>query len=168
MRDGDRLGVFTTTNLRDVLLMDRPPAAIRVDEIASFPAVSIPIGDDLFQAMILMLRHRVHRLVVRDDAGAVAGVLSQLDLMGFVANHSHLIAVEAAEDLHGDTPVGGAGLIVIDDVEQDGAALLRFRLGTLGHDGTVLELQGWGRDADGHGWAGRVRVHPASPRPGPM
>lgn len=97
VRDGDRLGIFTTTNLRDVLLMDRPPAAIRVDEIASFPAVSVPIGDDLFQAMILMLRHRVHRLVVRDDAGAVAGVLSQLDLMGFVANHSHLIAVEAAE-----------------------------------------------------------------------
>ena len=60
-------------------------------------AVSIPIGDDLFQAMILMLRHRVHRVVVRGTDGGIAGVLSQLDLMSFVANHSHLIAMQAAD-----------------------------------------------------------------------
>ena len=43
VRDDGRLGVFTTTNLRDVLLLDRPPAAIPVREVASFPAVSVPI-----------------------------------------------------------------------------------------------------------------------------
>ena len=96
VRDGDRLGIFTTTRLRDVLLMDRPPAAIPVREVASFPAVSVPLEAELIDAMILMLRHRVHRVVVR-DADRVVGVLTQLDLMGFVANHSHLIAVEAAQ-----------------------------------------------------------------------
>ena len=40
-----------------------------------------------------MLRHRVHRVLVRDGADIV-GVLSQLDLMSFVSNHSHLIALQ--------------------------------------------------------------------------
>ncbi|SDX16589.1 CBS domain-containing protein [Paracoccus sanguinis] len=97
VRDGDRLGVFTTTNLRDVVLMDRAPASLRVAEVASFPTVEVAIDDDLFTAMILMLRHRVHRVVVRGTDGGIAGVLSQLDLMSFVANHSHLIAMQAAD-----------------------------------------------------------------------
>jgi CBS domain-containing protein len=39
-----------------------------------------------------MVRHRVHRLLVRDGE-TILGVLSQLDLMSFVANHSHIIAL---------------------------------------------------------------------------
>lgn len=96
VRDDGRLGVFTTTNLRDVLLLDRPPAAIPVREVASFPAVSVPIDAELLEAMILMLRHRVHRVVVR-QGDQVVGVLGQLDLMSFLANHSHLIALAAAQ-----------------------------------------------------------------------
>ena len=47
-----------------------------------------------------MIRHRVHRVLVRDGA-AIVGVLSQLDLMSFVSNHSHLIAlqIEQAESI---------------------------------------------------------------------
>ena len=96
VRDGERLGIFTTTNLRDVLLMDRAPADIAVREVASFPAVSVARDAELFEAMILMLRHRVHRVAVR-DGDRVVGVLGQLDLMSFIANHSHLIALEASQ-----------------------------------------------------------------------
>ena len=96
VRDGDRLGIFTTTNLRDVLLMDRAPADIPVREVASFPAVTVARDAELFEAMILMLRHRVHRVVVR-QGDQVVGVLGQLDLMSFLANHSHLIALMAAQ-----------------------------------------------------------------------
>lgn len=96
VRDGARLGIFTTTNLRDVLLMDRPPAAIPVREVSSFPAVTVPLDAELFEAMILMLRHRVHRIAVC-QGDQVVGVLGQLDLMSFLANHSHLIALAAAQ-----------------------------------------------------------------------
>ena len=40
-----------------------------------------------------MLQHRVHRLLVR-DGGAIAGVLGQLDVVDFVAHHSHLVALQ--------------------------------------------------------------------------
>ena len=46
--------------------------------------------------MLLMLRHRIHRVLVREGE-AVVGILGQLELMAFVASHSHLIALQAAE-----------------------------------------------------------------------
>lgn len=97
IRDGDRLGVFTTTNLRDALLRPEPPAELPVREVATFEPVAVGTDDELYHALILMLRHRIHRLLVRDATGEVVGVLSQLDLMGFVANHSHIIAVQVAQ-----------------------------------------------------------------------
>ncbi len=96
VRDGDRLGVFTTTNLRDALLRPEPPAELAVREVATFEPWSVSIEDELFEAMILMLRHRVHRVVVR-DGDEVVGLLGQLELMAFVASHSHLIALQASE-----------------------------------------------------------------------
>lgn len=96
VRDGDRLGMFTTTNLRDAILLPTPPNRLAVRDVATFPVMSVALTDDLYEAMILMLRHRVHRLVVM-DGDKVAGLLSQLDLMGFVANNSHLIALQAAQ-----------------------------------------------------------------------
>ena len=65
-------------------------------EVATFEPHAVSVEDELYDAMLLMLRHRVHRLVVRDGE-AVVGVLSQLDLMAFVASHSHLIALQAAQ-----------------------------------------------------------------------
>lgn len=96
VRDGDRLGIFTTTNLRDALLRPEPPAELAVRDVARFEPISVSVEDELFDAQLLMLRHRIHRVVVRDGE-AVIGLLSQLDLMAFLSNHSHLIALQAAE-----------------------------------------------------------------------
>ena len=99
VRDGQRLGMFTTTDLRDALLkrdaQGQPLAAssIAVREVARFELITVDADGELFEALLLMIRHRVHRVLVRDGA-AIVGVLSQLDLMSFVSNHSHLIALQ--------------------------------------------------------------------------
>ena len=93
VRDGTRLGIFTTTDLRDALLRDRPPAQLPVREAARFELVEIQADAEIFEALWLMVRHRVHRLLVRDGT-EVVGVLGQLDLVSFVARHSHLIALQ--------------------------------------------------------------------------
>jgi CBS domain-containing protein len=64
-----------------------------VRDVAHFNVVEIEADADLFEALWLMVRHRVHRLLVRDGA-AVLGVLGQLDLVSFVANHSHIVALQ--------------------------------------------------------------------------
>ena len=89
----ERLGIFTTTDLRDALLRAEPPATLAVRDIAHFDVIEIDADADLFEALWLMVRHRVHRLLVRDGA-AVLGVLGQLDLVSFVANHSHIVALQ--------------------------------------------------------------------------
>lgn len=99
VRDGSRVGMFTTTDLRDALLRRDAagawlsPAAVKVRDVARFDLISVGADGELFEALLLMLRHRVHRVLVRDGADIV-GVLSQLDLMSFVSNHSHLIALQ--------------------------------------------------------------------------
>lgn len=96
VRDGDRIGIFTTTNLRDALLRPESPATLPVRAVATFDPWTVSVEDELFDAMILMLRHRVHRVLVR-EGDTVIGLLGQLELMAFVASHSHLIALRAAE-----------------------------------------------------------------------
>ena len=94
--DGERLGIFTTTDLRDALLRDVPPASLAVREVSRFGLIEIDADAELFEALWLMVRHRVHRLLVR-DGDEVLGVLGQLDLVSFVANHSHIVAVQIDE-----------------------------------------------------------------------
>jgi len=99
VRDGERIGMFTTTDLRDALLRTAgngqplPAASIAVRDVAQFDLISVNADSELFEALLLMIRHRVHRVLVRDGA-AVVGVLSQLDLMSFVSNHTHLISLQ--------------------------------------------------------------------------
>ena len=89
--DGARLGIFTTTDLRDALLRDVPPQQLAVRDVARFELIDVQADAEIFEALWLMVRHRVHRLLVRDGE-QVLGVLGQLDLVSFVANHSHIIA----------------------------------------------------------------------------
>lgn len=100
VRHQGRVGIFTTTDLRDALLADTPPAQLPVHQVAHFDLVSVPANADLFEALWLMVRHRVHRLVVREHEAAdapIVGLLGQLDLVSFVANHSHIVAIQIEE-----------------------------------------------------------------------
>lgn len=97
MHDGhERIGMFTTTDLRDALLRATPPAKLAVREVAQFDLISISPDAELFDALLIMLRHRVHRVLVRDGE-TIVGILSQLDLMSFMSNHSHLITLQVEQ-----------------------------------------------------------------------
>ncbi|WP_426147955.1 putative nucleotidyltransferase substrate binding domain-containing protein [Polaromonas sp. DSR2-3-2] len=96
-KDGvERIGMFTTTDLRDALLRPEPPQQLAVREVAQFTLVSVQADAELSEALLAMIRHRVHRVLVR-EGDAILGVLSQLDLMSFVSNHSHLIALQVEQ-----------------------------------------------------------------------
>lgn len=94
--DTERIGMFTTTDLRDALLQAVPPHVLAVREVAQFTLVSIQADAELSEALLAMIRHRVHRVLVR-EGDDILGVLSQLDLMSFVSNHSHLIALQVEQ-----------------------------------------------------------------------
>lgn len=91
-----RLGMFTTTDLRDALQKSIAPHALPVRDVARFNLISLHPEAELFEALLTMLRHRVHRVLVK-DGDTILGILSQLDLMSFMSNHSHLITLEVEQ-----------------------------------------------------------------------
>ena len=95
------LGIFTGTTLQRAILDGRPLDRLAVGEFASQPVFTVRADDQLGDALVVLLRARVHRLAVLDAQGQVLGILEALDLFSFLANHSHLITVqiEQAADL---------------------------------------------------------------------
>ncbi|MCE9658769.1 MAG: DUF294 nucleotidyltransferase-like domain-containing protein [Burkholderiales bacterium] len=100
VRDGAGLGIFTSTGLQRAILDGRPLRDLPVRELATFELVTIAPEAPLFDALALMIRHQVHRLVVARGE-EIVGLLEQLDLLSFLSNHSYLITVQIlqAKDL---------------------------------------------------------------------
>ena len=117
VQDGvERIGMFTTTDLRDALLHPTAPALLAVREVARFDLITLPPDAELFDALLIMLRHRVHRVLVK-DGDTIVGVLSQLDLMSFMSNHSHLITLQV-EQAHSAAELQVAALQVDDTIKM--------------------------------------------------
>src|SRR5262252_7158280 len=92
----ERLGIFTSTGLQRAVLDGRPLAELPVRDLATFHLVSVGPQDSLFDALALMIKHQVHRLVVADGE-RIVGLLEQLDALSFLSNHSYLTTVQIVQ-----------------------------------------------------------------------
>ena len=84
---GALVGVISQTDLVGVIdspvgrLIRARPSGLRVGELMSSPAMTVPMTGSLRDAARTMVDSRVHRLVATDDAGRPVGVLSAIDLV---------------------------------------------------------------------------------------
>ena len=99
-----RLGIFTHSSLQKAILSEQPLRQLPVRHLTNFSLISVRPSEQLGDALALMVRKRVHRVVVAevDDTGAVdgeriVGVLEALDLFSFLSNHSYLISIQIME-----------------------------------------------------------------------
>ena len=92
--------IVTDTNLKEGVLLEKLSVEESIEKIASQKIISIDYNDFLFNALLLMTQKSIKRVVVMNE-GKVQGVLEQLDLLSYFANHSHLVMVqiEKAENL---------------------------------------------------------------------
>ncbi|WP_163648321.1 DUF294 nucleotidyltransferase-like domain-containing protein [Modicisalibacter sp. 'Wilcox'] len=95
-----RHGMLTKTDLLDALIgqsLDRHAAVLGV---AHFPLITVRPDDYLFQALIVMTRHEVERVVVVEDEQPV-GVVELTDVLSFFSSRSYTVSLELeqAEDL---------------------------------------------------------------------
>jgi len=82
--DGSVVGVISQTDLlsaRSSELIGSNWDRIRVRHLMSRPAVTVQLGTTVHRAARLMLDEHIHRVVVVDDEGAPAGVLTTSDLL---------------------------------------------------------------------------------------
>jgi CBS-domain-containing membrane protein len=88
---GALVGVISQSDLVDIMdsavgrVVRTRPSGLRVGELMSSPAVTIPMTGSLAEAARLMLGARVHRLVATDEAGHPVGVLSATDFVTLYA-----------------------------------------------------------------------------------
>lgn len=121
-----RLGIFTVSDLQRAILSGIPLDQLPVGNLANYALITVRPGDLIGDALAALIKHRVHRVLVAEDAHVI-GVLEALDLFGFLANQSYQIneQIVAAQDM-------GA---------LKAAALLITRLITLLHrNGTKVNL----------------------------
>ena len=93
VREDGEIGICSGTDLRNAVVIERRSPDAPVGDIASYGLVSLEEDDFLFNALLTMTRHSISRVVIRHD-GAIRGVLEQVDLLSYLSNHSHLIAVQ--------------------------------------------------------------------------
>jgi len=90
-QQGELVGVISQTDL--VAAQDSPvsrlvrgqQSGLRVGELMTSPAVTVPMTGSLGEAAHLMMDRHVHRLVAIDDSGHPVGVLSSMDFVALYA-----------------------------------------------------------------------------------
>jgi len=99
MHDG-KPGMVTKTDLLNALVMDGLPQSSPVVDIAHFSLVTVAPAQYLFEALVLMTRHKVSRVVVM-EGDAVKGVVELTDVLSYFSSRSYVVSlqVEQASDM---------------------------------------------------------------------
>lgn len=93
--EGDKpKGILTDRDLRNkVVATGTAPSSLRVGEVMSSPVVTIGEDDVLYEALYRISRHNIHRLVVTDQTGALAGIITVTDILRLQAHSPHQLVV---------------------------------------------------------------------------
>lgn len=93
VQDEQQLGIVTDSILRKHILYENYDKYAPIGPIALSPIISIDHDDFLFNALLAFTKNSIKRIVVKKD-DKVIGILEQLDLLSYFANHSYLVAVQ--------------------------------------------------------------------------
>ncbi|WP_028453362.1 putative nucleotidyltransferase substrate binding domain-containing protein [Chitinilyticum aquatile] len=92
-------GIFTQSDLRNFVIDGLDPNTEPVEWHANYHLYTINETDYLHQAMLLMVRYTIQRLVVL-RAGEICGILEQVDLLSSLANNPHSITGQIERASH--------------------------------------------------------------------
>jgi len=108
VRDGNRKGIVTGSDLLYAILNDAVPKDARVAEVACFDLICVEEGEYLFNALLKMTQHQIERVVVTRD-GDIVGVLELMDMLSTFSTHSHIVAMRIEQARNLDDLIVAAG-----------------------------------------------------------
>ena len=91
VRDGEKTGIVTGMNLSKAVVLHHMPIAAPIGPVAHFDVVSVDEGDFVFQALLEMTKSNKRRIAVRRGDQFI-GILEDIDLLGFLAGNTQVIA----------------------------------------------------------------------------
>lgn len=101
VRDNDTHLVVTDTDIKNKVLLGDVYIHDPIIDIATSEIICIDTNDFLFNALLIMTHNDIKRIIVKDGQ-EIVGVLEQIDLLSYFANHSYLVAVQIdkAQSIH--------------------------------------------------------------------
>ncbi len=100
--DGRPLGIITDRDLRHKVVGEaRSPVGMKVADIMTSPVATIGEDDVLYEALYLMSRRKIHRLVVTGRNSELAGIITDTDILRLQAHSPHqlVLDIEMAESI---------------------------------------------------------------------
>ncbi|TAK78192.1 MAG: CBS domain-containing protein [Aquabacterium sp.] len=106
--DARPTGVLTDRDLViEVLAQGAPAALLTVGDIALARLVTLGCDEGLFQAMELMSREGVRRLVIVDASGGLLGLVSMDDILVALSQSLALMALTITREIRNERGEGG-------------------------------------------------------------
>ena len=93
VQDNADLGIVTDSILRKHILYENYDKYAPIGPIALHPIICIDYDDFLFNALLSFTKNSIKRIVVK-KGDEVIGILEQLDLLSYFANHTYLVSVQ--------------------------------------------------------------------------
>ncbi len=88
-------GIVTRTDLLHAVMLDSQHQSSPVGPITRYPVHYVNKGEFLFNAMILMTRHKIKRVLVRGKSGDV-GLIDMTQILSLFSTHSHVLTLRIA------------------------------------------------------------------------
>lgn len=129
---GNLVGILTDRDLRNkVVARGVNPGTVTVADVMNSPVISISGNDYLFEALHLISRHRIHRLVVTDPGGGLAGIITDSDILRVQTRSPQQLVREIEE---------AASLKELKDLHQRVQGLVSHLIGTGVHVRDMVRL----------------------------
>jgi len=93
VRKGSQFGMVTRTDLLEGVVLQGMPMDADICDLASYNLLTVKKDDFLFNALVLMTRHKVQRVVVFDGP-RLAGLVELTDVLSFFSSQSHVIGLQ--------------------------------------------------------------------------
>jgi len=93
VRKGSQYGMVTRTDLLEGVVLKEMALDTDICDLASYNLLTVQTDDFLFNALVLMTRHKIQRVVVYDGP-KLAGLVELTDVLSFFSSQSHVIGLQ--------------------------------------------------------------------------
>ena len=90
----DEIYIVTDSDFREKVILNRMDFDEEVGKISNAGLKYVNENDFLFNAQLLMTKHGLKRMVVKNDEGLIVGIIDQISLSSFFATHTFSVSNE--------------------------------------------------------------------------
>lgn len=137
------VGIVTLRDLRNQIARDLMAInGMKVKDLMQTRLITVGLDEPLFKAIFKMARHNIHRLVVVNPDGAMAGIVTNSDLLRVQSSCPLYISqeIEAAEDFEQLRSTGGRLTELVRFVVRSGADIQSI-IGLISHFNDLMTMQ---------------------------